>query len=142
MQGQLRIELGLFLRKQQLGRLFAAPCDVILSDHDVVQPDLFFVSHERQHRLSSRQNVRGAPDLVIEILSPSTAEKDRGYKRTLYARHGVAEYWLVDPVAETIQIQRQRAGALTPTDTFGRGDTLRSPELPGLELELDDIFSI
>ena len=100
------------------------------------------MSHEREHLLSSSQNVRGAPDLVIEILSPSTAEKDRGYKRTLYAKHGVAEYWLVDPVAETIQIQRQRAGALTPTDTFGRGDTLRSPELPGLELKLDDIFSI
>ncbi len=141
-QGQLQIELGLFLRKQQLGRLFAAPCDVILSDNDVVQPDLLFVSHEREHLLSSSQNVRGAPDLVIEILSPSTAEKDRGYKRTLYAKHGVAEYWLVDPVAETIQIQRERAGVLTPTDTFGRGDTLRSPELPGLQLKLDDIFSI
>ena len=141
-QGQLQIELGLFLRKRQLGRLFAAPCDVILSDNDVVQPDLVFVSHEREHLLANGQNVRGAPDLVIEILSPGTAEKDRGYKRTLYARHGVAEYWLVDPVAETIQIQRQRAGALTPTDTFGRGDTLRSPELPGLEVKLDDIFSI
>ena len=141
-QGQLQIELGLFLRKQRLGRLFSAPCDVILSDNDVVQPDLLFVSREREHLLSSNQNVRGAPDLVIEILSPSTAEKDRGYKRTLYAKHGVAEYWLVDPVAETIQIQRQRAGALAPTDIFGRGDTLRSPELPGLELKLDDIFSI
>ena len=115
---------------QQIAADAAAPCDVILSDNDVVQPDLLFVSHEREHLLSSSQNVRGAPDLVIEILSPSTAEKDRGYKRTLYAKHGVAEYWLVDPVAETIQIQRQRAGALTPTDTFGRGDTLDLPMLP------------
>ena len=140
--GQLHFELLSFLRKQQLGRLFAAPCDVVLSDNDVVQPDLLFVSHERELLLSNSENVRGAPDLVVEILSPSTAEKDRGYKRTLYAQHGVAEYWLVDPVAETIQVQRQRDGALTPTDTFGRGDTLRSPELPGLELKLDDIFSI
>ena len=140
--GQLHVELVLFLRKQQLGRLFAAPCDVILSDNDVVQPDLLFVSHEREHLLHNSENVRGAPDLVIEILSPGTAEKDRGYKRALYARHGVAEYWLVDPAAETIQVQRQRAGTLTPTDTFGRGDTLRSLELPGLELQLDDIFSI
>ena len=140
--GRLHVELALLLRKQRLGTLLVAPCDVILSDHDVVQPDLLFVSHEREHLLHNSENVRGAPNLVIEILSPSTAENDYGYKRTLYARHGVAEYWLVDPVAETIQLQRQLAGTLTPTDTFGRGDTLRSLELPGLELQLDDIFSI
>ena len=79
--------------------MFIAPCDVVLSDTDVVQPDLLFVSRAREHLLGGGDNVRGAPDLVIEILSPATADRDRGYKRALYARHGVAEYWLVDPAA-------------------------------------------
>jgi len=114
---------------------------VVLSDTDVVQPDLLFVSREREHLLSGGENVQGAPDLVVEILSPATAERDRGYKRELYGRHGVAEYWLVDPIAETVSVHRQRAGVLTVARTFSREQTLRSPLLPGLELHLEDVFS-
>ena len=130
-----------FIRDHKLGEMFYAPCDVILSDSNVVQPDLLFVSREREHLLSDGEKVRGAPDLVVEILSPSTADKDRGSKRELYGRHGVAEYWLVDPIAETVSIHRQRGGVLSSADTFSRGQTLRSPLLAGLELRLDDIFS-
>ena len=87
---------------------------MVLSDTDVVQPDLLFVSREHEHLLSSGEHVRGAPDLVVEILSPATADRDRGYKRELYGRCGVTEYWLVDPMAETVSIHRQRAGVLRP----------------------------
>ena len=111
-----------------------------LSDTDVVQPDLLFVSREHGHLLSDGHKVRGAPDLVIEILSPSSADTDRGAKRDLYGAHGVAEYWLVDPIAETISIHRQREGILATTVTVTRGETLRSPLLAGLELHLDDIL--
>ena len=140
-QLELATQLTRFIKDRALGKLFIAPCDVVLSDTDVVQPDLLFVSREREHLLSGGENVRGAPDLVIEILSPATADRDRGYKHALYGRHGVMEYWLVDPAAETVQIHRQRAGVLTVTHTFGRGQTLRSPLLADLELHLDDIFS-
>ena len=78
---------------------------------------------------------------MIEILSPATADRDRGYKRELYGRCGVTEYWLVDPIAESISIHRQRAGVLEATRTFSRDQTLRSPLLTGLELHLDDVFS-
>ncbi len=105
-----------------------------------MQPDLLFVSREREHLLSGGDNVRGAPDLVVEILSPATADRDRGYKRALYGRHGVAEYWLVDPAAATVWIHRQRGGVLAVRRTFGREQTLRSPLLAGLELDLDDVF--
>ena len=138
---QLSQELGQFIDEHGLGELFFAPCDVVLSNTDVVQPDLLFVSRERGHLLSGGENVRGAPDLVVEILSPATAERDRGYKRELYGRHGVAEYWLVDPMAETVSVHRQRAGVLTVARTFSRKQTLRSPLLPGLELHLEDVFS-
>ena len=140
-QLELATHLRQFIRDRALGKLFIAPCDVVLSDTDVVQPDLLFISRGREHLLSGGENVRGAPDLVVEILSPATADRDRGHKRELYGRHGVLEYWLVDPMAETVSIHHQRAGALAATHTFGREETLRSPLLAGLELRLDDIFS-
>ena len=140
-QRNLGQKLNQFIEERDLGELFYAPCDVFLSSTDVVQPDLLFVSREREHLLSDGEKVRGAPDLVIEILSPSSAETDRGAKRHLYGAHGVAEYWLVDPIAETISIHRRRGGVLAATNTFSRRQTLRSPLLAGLELHLDDIFS-
>ena len=139
-QVRLGEHLARFVRERGLGELFFAPCDVVLSDTDVVQPDLLFVSSERAQLLSGGENVRGAPDLVVEILSPATAERDRGYKRALYAKHGVAEYWLVDPAAETVWIHCPRGGALVVARTFGRGDVLRSPLLEGFALAVDDIF--
>ena len=140
-QLKLATRLDLFIEERALGTLLTAPCDVMLSETDVVQPDLLFVSREREHLLSGGQNVQGPPDLVVEILSPSTADRDRGKKLALYGRHGVTEYWLVDPVSETVQIHRLQGGGLIPVRTFGREETLRSPLLPGLELHLDDIFS-
>ena len=141
LQFRLGRELGNFILERSLGKLFFAPCDVVLSDTDVVQPDLLFVSREREHLLSGGENVQGAPDLVVEILSPATADRDRGYKHDVYGRHGVQEYWLVDPIAETVAVHRQRAGVLTVARTFTREQTLRSALLPGLELHLEDIFS-
>ena len=91
--------------------------------------------------MSGGDNVRGAPDLVVEIVSPATAERDRGYKRVLYARHGVAVYWLIDPAAETVRAHRLQGGSLALAHTLGREETLRSPLLPGFEVDLDDIFA-
>ena len=139
-QRRLGSRLERFIEERALGELFFAPCDVVLSDHDVVQPDLLFVSRERAQLLSDGDAVRGAPDLVVEILSPATAGRDRGYKRALYARHGVAEYWLVDPADETIAVHRLQDGALAVAHTFGRGQTLRSPLLAGFELDVDAVF--
>ena len=140
-QVRLGEPLARFVRENRLGTLFFAPCDVVLSDTDVVQPDLLFVSGVRAHLLSGGENVRGAPDLVVEILSPATAERDRGYKRALYAKHGVAEYWLVDPSAETVSIHRLHGRALALAETLRREQTLRSPLLPGFALNLDAVFS-
>ncbi len=138
--GRLYLELGRFNREHGLGKVYVAPYDVYLSDTDVVQPDLLFISRAREH-IVTEQNVRGAPDLVIEILSPSTAEKDLGEKRDLYERHGVLEYWIVDPVAETVAVHRQGDGRLELAETLGRGDTLRTALLDGLQLKLDDVFA-
>ena len=138
---EIYAQLRQFIKARSLGTLLYAPCDVLLSANDVVQPDILFVSRQREQLLRDGQKVQGPPDLVVEILSPSTAERDRGAKLALYSRYGVTEYWLVDPVAETIQIHRLQGQILVPTRTFGREETLRSPLLVGLELRLDDIFS-
>ena len=138
--GRLHLELGRFNQEHELGEVYVAPFDVFLSDTNVVQPDLLFISRAREH-IVTEQNVRGAPDLAIEILSPSTAEKDLGEKHELYGRHGVLEYWIVDPVAETVAVHRQGDGTLELAETLGRGDTLRTAPLDGLQLKLDDVFA-
>ena len=129
-----------FVTENRLGRVYPAPFDVVLSDTDVVQPDLLFVSNARAHVLTAA-NVRGAPDIVVEILSPSTAERDRTFKRTLYARHGVNEYWLVDTAGENVTVLRlDHQGEFEVAGTYGAGETLRSPTLPGFTLNVDDLF--
>ena len=138
--GRLYIELTRFSQDHELGEVYVAPFDVFLSDTDVVQPDVLFISRAREHTLTD-ENVRGAPDLVVEILSPSTASKDLGYKHDLYGKHGVLEYWIVDPSAETVAVHRQENGRLGLAATFGRRDTLRTALLDGLHIKLDDVFA-
>ena len=106
---------------------------------DVVQPGLLYVSNERTHIITP-ENIQGAPDLVVEILSPSTATRDRTFKRTLYARHGVKEYWMVDTTAKDIAVLLLGDQGFEVVDTYGEGETLTSPILQGFRLNIGDIF--
>ena len=91
-----------FVRAHDLGRVIYSPMDVVLSEHDVFQPDILFVSRNRLHIIGNL-NIQGAPDLVIEILSPSTENRDRGVKLNQYLRYGVREYWIIDPENRTCE---------------------------------------
>ena len=123
---ELATLLHAFVEERRLGVVLPGPCDVVLSDTDVVQPDVLFVAAERAHTIVP-ENVRGAPDLVVEVLSPSSAKRDRTAKRALYAKHAVREYWQVDPRAETLTVLRL-AGADFETDgVYGKGRTVTSP---------------
>ena len=106
---------------------------MILSATNVVQPDIIFISNARSH-IIAEANICGAPDLAIEIISPSTERRDRIVKRNLYARHGVGEYWLVDPYAKTITVLLLGAGDYDAYAVFGEGDILTSPTLAGFAL--------
>ena len=136
----LTIAIGTYVRENSLGSLFAAPTDVVLSRWDVVQPDLLFVSKDRE-ALITETHIDGAPDLIIEILSPSTASLDQLVKRQLYARHGVRELWLVSPEANTIEVLELHKRAYRRRTLAGRGDTVTSSVLEGLELALDEVFA-
>ena len=133
-------ELSRFTEQHGLGEVYVAPFDVVLSDTDVVQPDVLFISRAREHRITEK-NVQGAPDLVIEILSPSTAEKDLGRKYELYDSGGVLEYWIVDPAAGTVAVHRRQDGRLEPAGTFGRGESVATAVLEGLAIEVEEILA-
>lgn len=133
--------LGPFIDDNGLGFLYAAPFDVILSDEDVVQPDLLFVSRERSS-IEKDEGIVGAPDLVVEILSESSRKTDESVKRKLYEWAGVEEYWIVDPELETVKVYRLEGDVYKRTAELSAeaGDRLETPLLPGLTIELARIF--
>ena len=105
----------------------------------MVQPDILFVAKERL-RIIGKSNIPGAPDLVIEILSPGTRQKDLAIKRKIYARFGVQEYWIVDPDAATVEVLTWKESGYFTAGIYGVSDSLSSPLLPQLTLPLREIF--
>ena len=122
----------------RLFRAIYAPLDVIFSEHDVVEPDIIFVLKE--HRQILQDWVRGAPDMVVEILSPTTKTIDRGPKLKAYARYGVTEYWIVDPVERAVELYRLTPTGYQLTRSFSEEESLSSPMLPGFELRVGSLF--
>ena len=131
-----------FVRAHRLGKVMVGPVDVLFTEHDVVEPDVLFVAAANVDRVRERY-VAGAPDLVVEVLSPSNRGYDRNKKRRLYEAQGVPEYWIVDPKAETLEIYRTATSShLARCATLSRaaGDTLETPLLPGLQILLSQVF--
>ncbi len=128
-----------FVRRNGLGEVLWAPMDVVLDDGNVVQPDILFVSSERRAIITDSY-IAGAPDLVVEILSPSTADRDRRLKMSIYARFGVAEYWIVDPDEASIQVMRLEADGYATAGTHTSG-AVSSPIIPGLQIDVNQVFA-
>ncbi|MDP9121169.1 MAG: Uma2 family endonuclease [Acidobacteriota bacterium] len=118
------------------GLALAAPVDIVLTDHSVVQPDLIYLAAER--RTLGVDHIEGAPDLLVEVLSPRTVRRDRGEKLKLYAESGVREYWLVDPALRQIEFLLNRGGRFEVVLTL---DGFYRPEiLPGAVLDLRKLW--
>ena len=136
----LRI-LDLFLQSHPLGEVFGVPYDVVLS-HDplrVVQPDLLYVSRERRSIIGP-SHVEGSPDLVVEILSEGTGQRDRRDKFSLYERSLVPEYWIVDPESESVQSFRLSDGRYADSGVYRTDTLLSTPLLPGLAFAVRALF--
>jgi Uma2 family endonuclease len=131
-----------YLRQNPLGKVYAAPLDVVFSHFDVVEPDLLYVSNARREVLTTK-NVQGAPDLVVEIGSPSTRRRDEKLKHQLYERFNVTEYWVADPDIDVVRVYRLRDGTFLRAQELAlhHSDVLTTPLLPGLELPLAEIFA-
>lgn len=136
LQARLTAELDLFFRGRPC-RVIAAPMDVRLSDSDIVQPDLLVVCDKQQIKDT---HIEGAPALVIEILSKSSEQHDRGRKLALYARYGVAEVWLVKPYPALVEMFRLDRDDYRLHKVYMPDETLKSPAFAGLELPLAEVF--
>ena len=138
--GRLYLALGNWLQDHPVGEVFLAPFDVVLSQHDVVEPDLLLVLSD-QSEIVTPLHVRGAPALVVEVLSPGTRRRDLGLKRQLYDRVGVREYWLVDPDERTVTICRRSSdGAFADNMPLGDAGVISSAVLPGFSLRIGQLF--
>ena len=130
---------NLFVSERDLGVVYVAPRDVVFADGSIVQPDVLFIAKERLH-IDTDAEIWGAPDLVVEVLSPSTERRDKTVKRALYERHGVKEHWLVDTDEFTVTVFLLGEFGFEAAAVYGYDDTLISPTLPGFSMALSEVF--
>ncbi|MFI5263740.1 MAG: Uma2 family endonuclease [Candidatus Kapaibacterium sp.] len=133
--------LRAFINKKELGKIYFAPLDVQLSNSDVYQPDILFIRKERLHLLEG-DRISIAPDLVVEILSPSNAYYDLTRKKAMYCEHGVEEYWIVDPEQETIELLVKDGTYYRTEAIFRKPAELHSPMFPGFSMKLEEVFAV
>ena len=135
--GKIYRRLADHLDRHDDGRVFLSPCDVLLSDFDVVQPDVIFVARA-DAGIVTEPNLKGTPTLLIEVLSD--ARHDRVRKRDLYARFGVGEYWIVDPHADRVEVYRLAGTTYEKPVIMEPGEKLSTAVIPELSLDVADIL--
>lgn len=139
-QSELFYRLMHFVTEKKLGRIFSSPTAVILSDENAPQPDLVFLSKEKMKLLDPEWGILGAPDMLAEIVSPSSYKRDHLEKKKLYAQYGVAEYWIVDPSYRSVEIYVLREGTYE-LHAFGvDNEQITSHILQGFSMEVNAIF--
>ena len=128
-------------RETENGIVLTAPFDILLSENDIVQPDLIFISNENRDILTEK-NAQGAPDITIEVLSPGNPQYDRQLKYHRYEQFGIREYWIIDPVLEEVRVYRLEKGHYKDAIIFNHDtrSTLESSLLPGLFIPLEEVF--
>lgn len=135
----LVVALSAFVRQHQSGKIFAAPLDVFFDEFNALEPDIIFIAKDRLS-IITENGIEGVPDLVVEILSPSTAKNDRGDKMKVYRRTGVREYWIVDPRSLTLEVYVLRDGEFELDAFAAESGMVESQVLSGLNINVADIF--
>jgi Uma2 family endonuclease len=137
---RLTLLFGNFLEgKSDLGFFACAPLDIKFDEGNVLQPDIVYISPERASEIV-KEIIVGAPDLVIEILSPSTGYYDLSQKKDVYQKHGVKEYIVVDPIVQKVEQYILKNGVYVSHQITQKTDVFKSVLLPGLSFELSKIF--
>lgn len=138
----LLLLLGHHAMQNGLGLVLPAPLDVVLSkEAQIAQPDLIFIAKERAPKLVTRAAITGAPDLVLEIISPSTARADRKIKPPLYAKHGVAEFWLVDPEDQSVEVFVLDGETYRVAGIYLAGDIIEAGRFVEAKIAINSIFA-
>ncbi len=130
---RLQQQLESYFHRRSIGEVFDAPIDLILTDNDVLVPDLLVVSDPS---LISKRGIEGPPLLIVEILSPSTRKQDRGMKARRYAKLGVEHYWIVDPEGKRVECHRLAEGVFRRVAEAEENTHLAHPDWDGLEIDL------
>ncbi len=138
--GNLFSELRAYVKANGLGEVFVSPVDVVFEENLFLEPDIVYVSRHQQ-QIVGEEAIHGAPDLVVEVLSPSSFYHDLRRKMGLYSQFGVQEYWIVDPEKQTLDLYRRAGNELQLFRQFASHETLESPLLPGFRLAVSDVFS-
>ncbi len=134
--------LSPYVRQKKMGKIVLSPMDVHLTEADVYQPDLIFIRKENIHLLQPNDRIRFVPDLVVEVLSPSTRSYDYSHKKRIYCEQGVREYWIVDPDEGTIEIM-VKEGAFYQTIALLNGQAmLESAMFPGFSMKVEEVFAM
>jgi len=136
---QLQFALMAQLKQPKIAQVFDAPMDVILEPTTVVQPDLIVIANTRRHIVTARA-IEGVPNVIVEILSPSSMDRDTYIKRKLYERCGVDEYWIVDPEYGSLEVWRHDGQRYGNRGRFDRAGTLTSPDFPDMSIPLLPLF--
>ncbi len=137
---RLSFKIESLIQEKGLGELFYSPIDVFLDDHNVPQPDLIFIKKERLDIVNLEEAIMGMPDLVIEILSPSSIKRDRFQKMAIYEQFKAPEYWIVDPANSSIEVYTLKDDKLEIASFAAQEGSVQSAAVGGWELEVKDIF--
>ena len=137
--GNLEFIIRTFFKKQPVGIVLDAPCDVVLSEINVVQPDILVILKKRK-AIIQHACVQGAPDWIIEILSPASQQYDFGLKKAIYEEHGVKEYWIVHPKEQWIEQYVLQGNALKLSNRLEQTGRLASHVVAGLQVDLKEVF--
>lgn len=137
--GNIEFLLRSFVKNNNLGEVYYAPIDIYLGEQQTYQPDIIFISKKRLHIIGEKK-IEGAPDLVIEILSESTAYYDLKHKKNIYEKTGVKEYWIVDPADKSIEIFVNKNGRFVLKNTVKEKGAIKSELLKGFKIDLRDVF--
>ncbi len=135
----LATDLTVHIRKYKLGRIFTAPMDTVFTSVDTFQPDILFLSNERLHLIGDKK-IEGAPDLVVEILSPSNKPKEMGYKKVIYEMTNVREYWVINLDKQILTQYENIEGEFVIRQVCKKNDTLKSFVIDGFETAVSGLF--
>ena len=138
--GRLHVLLAIHVQTNSLGKVYVAPLDAIFDQYNVLQPDILYVSRKRVPEIV-KERIEGAPDFVVEVLSPSTFYNDLRRKMGVYSQFGVQEYWIVDPEMQTVELYSRQGGELRSAKKFSSSETFESPLLPGFRFPVNSIFA-
>lgn len=137
----LFLRIGIYNLEKKIGQLFHAPYDVYLDEENAgIQPDILFVTHERDFVIRENNGIVGAPDLIVEILSKGTTGKDRGDKKDIYEQFAVREYWIADPQNRSIEVYRMENNRYRLFSFAEEEGKIQSSVLPDFELEVSEVF--